>query len=317
MKKIDVELRGSTGYVGEELLGVLESHPGVGRIDCVQAEDEPSERAETSFLALPPGLSGEVAGHLVKAGKMVIDLSGDLRFEDPKQYEKWYQKPHPAPNLLPVVYGLPEMNRDEIRGSWIVSVPGCYPTATLLGLLPLIENGLLEPDKSLIVTAFSGYSGAGKKGPGGETDDQVLYSMGRDHRHVGEMEQFTGNNNINFMATRSDNIFRGLLSTIGAVLRNGVEAGDVREAFVQKYADEPFVKMLEDGEKLSQTYAADTDLCAILQKITVGRDTDITALLASNIDNLRKGSATQAIQCFNLMHAFDETTGLTPKSAAS
>jgi len=309
MSEINVAVWGSTGHAGEELVGILNKHPNVGEITTVGRElPSDLDAIEVVFLALPHGVSGKIAGSLAKCGAKVVDLSGDLRFPSAQEYERWYPDAHPAPELLPVPYGLPEYNRDQIAGSDVVAVAGCYPTATLLGVRPLIEAGLLAYDARLIVDAQSGRSGRGKKPvPENQEGNVIPYSIGHQHRHVGEMQQFTNRHEINFNPMTVDT-FRGMLVATKAELSHvGISTDTVLSVLSDRYRDAPFVQITDSEEQVTFRSAAGSDLCVIGAVADNGYVT-----VHSSIDNLRKGAASQAVQVFNIMHGLEETAGLTP-----
>lgn len=314
MSELNVAVWGASGFAGQELVGILQGHPDVSNIRKVGREDPIwLEDSETAFLALPHGDSGRVAGNLAVSGNVVIDLSGDLRFPTPEEYEVWYDRDHPAPELLPAPYALPELYRHEIDESRVISMPGCYPTATLLGAVPLVEGGLLKPDSMLAVSALSGVSGRGKK----PTDlthfmtmsgNTIPYNSGRAHRHVGEIERFLGGRSIVF-SPKVVPIERGMLVETISQLEDGVTAEDVSDTFREAYDEEPFVKVLPEGENPDIHMSVRSDGCYI--GYTVMRK---MLLVISSIDNLRKGAASQAVQAFNIVHDLPETTGLKPIS---
>lgn len=311
MSTVNVEIRGD-GPVGQELNTILPGHPEIGEVSLIGRQDKPSEDADAYFLALPHGESAATAEKLVKLGKKVLDLSGDLRFPRASDYEKWYGiKHHPTPGLLPVPYGLPEINREEIAGQSLVSVPGCYPTAALLGILPFIRNGFVENEDEISVVAFSGYSGAGKMRDYEEQDDIEFYDIGHRHRHVGEMEQFTNGRRISFSPAIIKNISRGLVVHSTLDLGKPAKPSVIEEVLEYTYRNEPFVsvKSTDKERQFNLDRTIGKDICTVGAVATKNK-----ILVVSNLDNLRKGSAAQAVQNFNLMFGFDETTGLTPKN---
>ncbi len=313
MSEIDVAVWGHSGFAGQELVEILQSHPNVDNIRRVGREmPDDLDSTEVAFLALPHGPSGEAAGKLAVAGHVVIDLSGDLRFPRPEDYSKWYGQSHSAPELLPVPYALPELYGDCIAGNQVVSMPGCYPTATLLGSVPLIENGLIKPDSTLVVNAISGVSGRGKQ-PTELTHfmtmsgNAITYNTGRVHRHVGEIEQFLDGRTI-FFSPMVIPIERGMLVQTTAELQDNVDIDEVIETFEEAYSDEPLVKVLSYDEKGNLPDIHDsvrTDGCYI--GFVVSRN---TIHIVSSIDNLRKGAASQAVQVFNILNDLPELTGL-------
>lgn len=314
MGQVNVEVLGA-GTVGKELESILSGHPNIENVELIKRGEQLSEAAEVSFLALPHGESAKYAEKVLELGKKVIDLSGDLRFKTAAEYEKWYGQPHPAPSLLPVVYGLSEKNRKHITGQNIVAVPGCYPTAVELGIMPLIDTKLIKQNEPIIVSAISGYSGRGKQQGKASAPDITPYKHGRAHRHVGEIEQFTDGRNVLFFPEVAEDIERGILARTHLRLRKRVESSLVRMALEEAYQDEPFVKVLDSEEGMPTHQLAvnsEPDSCVINFSENKG-----VVTVYSNIDNLRKGAASQAAQCFNLMQGFEETAGLLPKSESS
>ena len=209
--RIPVGILGAAGYAGQNLVEILVHHPNVELVFAtsnskagqfiagtdlryIRSDDIRFDLVDAVFLALPHKASAPIAKQALDAGKRVIDLSADLRFTDPAEYAKWYDIEHPHPELLPVPYGLPELYRDHIVDAQAIGVPGCYPTATLLGLYPLLKVEGISLDAPIIVDAKSGISGAGRVPSDSnhfvEVSNNVIpYKAGHTHRHVGEMEQ--------------------------------------------------------------------------------------------------------------------------------
>jgi N-acetyl-gamma-glutamyl-phosphate reductase len=323
---------GAAGYAGQDLVEILARHPEVRMVfatsntysgDCVPGTNlrySPSEEADLStvdvvFLALPHTASAPVAAEARNAGVKALDLSADLRLNSTEAYEKWYKTAHPNPELLPVPYGLPEINRDALRGVDLVAVPGCYPTTTLLGLYPLLKAGMIASGVPIVVDAKSGVSGAGRVPKPNTHFVEVFgnlspYSVGRTHRHVGEIEQEMGK--IDPIA--GPLIFtphllpvdRGLMASIYITLKAGYDSKDVQSLYEQTYADEPLVDVLQSGELATLRHVVRRNNCAISVTAVLPQHVHITSVT----DNLRKGAASQAVQDFNLMFDLLETTGL-------
>lgn len=334
---INVGVYGATGYAGYELLRWLGRHRGVrvvfttsesqagrslaqvfpGPLDgALLAPDEAAlDGVDVVFLALPHGVSASKVQGIRAAGPRVIDLSADLRLRDADVYAAWYGHAHPVPELLPVPYGLPELYRAGLRGASLVANPGCYPTSVLLGLAPLLRAGVLA-GQSVVVDAKSGVSGAGRV-PKQQThfvevhDSLAPYSIGRVHRHVGEMQQEAGRLSP---AGAPEIIFsphllplsRGLLSTMYAQVPLDWGEADVFGLYAEAYAEEPFVRVLPPGTLATIAHTAHTNVCAI--SLTLVRPGFL--IVVASIDNLVKGAAGQAIQNLNLMFDFDEREGL-------
>jgi N-acetyl-gamma-glutamyl-phosphate reductase len=322
---------GASGYTGLDLVELLGKHEAARLVFAtsntyanqnVPGTDLhyiPSEAADLSsvdavFLALPHKTSAQFARRAVDAGVKVVDLSADLRIDDPEVYATWYGS-HPHPELLPVPYGLPEIHRDRLRDASIVAAPGCYATATLLGLYPLLQSNGLELTAPIIVDAKSGVSGAGRS-PSERTHfvevygNLTPYNTGRSHRHIAEIEQ-----EINrFGAYGSPLIFtphllpvdRGLMASLYVTLSYNMGVEKVHNLYSNVYADEPLVRVLPPGENATLRHAVRTNTCVI----SVQPVNDQMVYITSVIDNLRKGASAQALQCFNLMMGLPETMGL-------
>jgi N-acetyl-gamma-glutamyl-phosphate reductase len=329
---IRVGVYGASGYAGLDLVEILSHHPDVDLIfatsnthagDFVPSTDLryiPTDSVDFSsvdmvFLAVHHRTAAPLARRALDAGIKVIDLSADFRLETAEAYQTWYGIAHPHPELLPVPYGLPEMNRDNLRGTKLLAVPGCYPTTTLLGLYPLLRVSGLALDTPLIVDAKSGVSGAGRAPKDNTHFVEVYgnltpYSVGRKHRHVGEIEQ---------MLQKYDNygdsliftphllpVARGMMASIYVTLNYNMTSDRVHSLYTNVYADEPMVTVLPLGREATLKDAVLRNICAI----SISPVTERHLLITSVTDNLRKGAASQAVQCFNLMFDLSETTGL-------
>jgi N-acetyl-gamma-glutamyl-phosphate reductase len=336
-----VAVVGGSGYTGGELLRLLAGHPSV-RVAAVTSERSAGKRveevfpnlrgfvellyepldperiakaADLVFLALPHKEAMDAAAVFHARGKKVVDLSADFRLRDPKLYEQWYGTPHRHVGLLKqAVYGLPEIHRQAIRSAALVGNPGCYPTAALLGLLPLLTHRVADP-QSLIVDAKSGVTGAGRglalpyHFPEAH-DGLAAYKVGG-HRHLPEMVQ-----EIEALAEAQVNLTftphlvpmdRGILATIYATLTRPCTTADLADLARETYAGEPFVQVLPPGELPNVKHLRGTNLCRI--GLHAEQRTH-RAIVVAAIDNLVKGAAGQAIQNMNLMLGLEETAGL-------
>ncbi|CAN5776588.1 N-acetyl-gamma-glutamyl-phosphate reductase [soil metagenome] len=337
--RIRVGVIGATGYVGGELLRLLERHPNV-RIAGLQArgrEREPvgvthahlagtgrtvdaalPKDVDAVFLALPHGAAAAIVPELVSRGVTVIDLGPDFRLRDPADYPRWYGFEHPEPELLGrSVYGLPELHRGELAGLArgpvsIVGSPGCYPTATLLALAPLAREGLIA---DLVVDAKSGVSGAGREAKPELTYSEInesvkAYGIGG-HRHVAEIEQELGRLGGGSGARRVDFLphlvpmTRGILSACHVRPSRPVSQAELDALYRDVYADEPFVTVM--AAPPSTKHVLGSNHC----RVHVSADERTGRVLAIGvIDNLVKGAAGQAIQAFDLAFDLPETAGL-------
>jgi N-acetyl-gamma-glutamyl-phosphate reductase len=339
-----IAIVGATGYSGEELIRLLQRHPGV-ELACVTSRQYAGKAlgavypkfqglkydalafsasdpvavvasgARVVFLALPHGLAAGVARPLLDAGLRVIDLSADFRIKDQAAYKEFYGQDHPAPELLSQsVYGLPELHRGKIAGANLVASPGCYPTSIILPLVPLLKAGLVDPE-SIIVSSMSGVSGAGRKVDADylfvECNESVRpYAVPR-HRHLPEIEQELGYASggeviINFTPHLIP-VNRGILSTIYVAPAKGATPQKISEAMGQSYKNEPFIRLL--GEELYP----DIKNVAYTNFIDIAWRHDPRTgrfIVMSAIDNLIKGASGQAVQSMNLMCGLPETLGL-------
>jgi N-acetyl-gamma-glutamyl-phosphate reductase len=326
-----VAIAGATGYAGRELLRLVARHPhasltaamasngassagsaaaSLARVwdgEILPFDEQRLAAAEVVFLALPEAAAARVAPALVARGVRVIDLSGAFRLADPALRERWYPETGDVP--AGAVYGLPEAISDgDLAAAALVACAGCYPTASLLPLLPLVRRGLLHTGYGVVIDAKSGVSGAGKT-PSERTHfsechgSVAAYAL-FGHRHVPEMEQALGCG-VTFVPHLVP-LDRGILCTIYARLADGVRAAQVTEALEDAYANAPFVRLW--GDTLPEIkHVAHTNFCDIGWRIdeTAGR-----VVLVSCIDNLLKGAAGQAVQVFNKALGYDERAGL-------
>lgn len=279
--------------------------------------------AEVIFLALPHGVAAEFAAPLVAAGRRVIDLSADFRLKDPKVYHDYYGHSHPGPGLLSqAVYGLPETHRAEIRNAQLIACPGCYPTSILLPILPLLKAGLIK-STGIIADSKSGVTGAGRK-----VAEEYLFAECHEslrpyavtrHRHLGEIEQelsgAAGHPVIIQFTPHLIPMNRGILSTIylppaehfaGLEKMHELE-GEIGGCFQNAYGQEPFIRLMDQTELPDVKDVTGTNLVEIGWRIDprTGR-----LIVMSALDNLLKGASGQAVQNFNILHGFPETTGL-------
>ena len=338
---IKVAVVGASGYTGVELLRLLHCHPEVevacvtseqsagkpisdvfpslrGRCDLVLESVEPTAvaaKADLIFTALPHQAAMKVVPTFLALGKKVVDLSADYRLSDADEYARWYE-PHLSPELLAeAVYGLPEVRRAAIAGARLVANPGCYPTSIILGLLPLLQQGLIDP-ATIISDSKSGVSGAGRSAKVDNlycevNDGFKAYGVGGVHRHIPEIEQelslLAGEKLTISFTPHLVPMDRGILSTIYATLRQPADAAALLELYRERYANEPFVRVLPLGQFPSTAFVKGSNCCDI--GLTVDQRTG-RVIVVSAIDNLVKGASGQAIQNMNLLCGFPETMGL-------
>ena len=328
-----VGILGASGFLGAELLRLCAAHHdlevalaaadtqagvAVGELypslawaypDVVFAPSEPdlADGLDLVFLALPHGASQSVVPELRSKVGRVVDLAADFRLTDPAAYPAWYGQEHAAPELLgQFTYGLPELHRDEIADADAVAVPGCYPTAAILALAPLVAGGLVATD-SVIVDAASGVSGAGRPPKPTTTFcavDEDLQAYGLcDHRHTPEMEEALGANVL--FTPHLAPMNRGILATCYARPTGATSTEAVLGALEDAYRDEPFVVVSERSPSTKATLGSNSAHLTARHDERTGWVISICAL-----DNLVKGGSGQAVQCANLLLGLEETAGL-------
>jgi N-acetyl-gamma-glutamyl-phosphate reductase len=268
--------------------------------------DKLAASTDAVFLALPDHAAAEVAPPLLARGKRVFDLSGAFRLRDAESRRRWY--PKTADPAQPVVYGLTEQNRDQLRDSTLVACAGCYPTAAILSLRPLLRAGLLTTTAPIIIDAKSGVSGAGKTPTERTHFSECHGSLSAygvfEHRHAVEIEQELGTP-VTFVPHLLP-IDRGILETIYAVLTPGAGEAEVAAALHAAYDGSPFVRLT--GRDLPEIkHVAHTNFCDIGWRVN---DATHQLVLVACIDNLVKGAAGQAVQNFNVAYGLDERLGL-------
>jgi N-acetyl-gamma-glutamyl-phosphate reductase len=302
------------GYAGHPLAQVFPHLASLDLPPLVTSDRVDWRKIDVVFGGLPHGTAHAEIAKLPENVK-VIDMSADFRLRDPRTYAEWYGGEHLAPKILKdAVYGLTEHYRDKIRNARIVACPGCYPTAVLLALLPLVKAKLILT-VDIIIDAKSGVSGAGRTLKQNilfcETGEGLSpYGIGS-HRHVPEIEQELGLAarsavTVNFTPHLAP-MSRGELCTCYVPLSGKATATGLRAALIKAYAESPFVRVVDDGVIPATQHVRGSNFChiGVFADRLKGR-----AIVVSAIDNLVKGSAGQALQNFNLMHGFDETLGL-------
>ena len=332
-----IAIIGVAGYTALELIKILLRHPEAeiavvtdvqegrphvamihpslaGRLDlCVEnlSPAEVAARADCVFTCLPHGVSASLIPHLLDGGTRVVDFSADYRLDDAEVFATWYGQKHGDPERLgKVVYGLPELFRDRIADAPLVANPGCFPTSAILPLAPLLKGGLIQP-RGIIVDSKTGVSGAGRT-PRLTThypecnESMSAYNLGR-HRHTPEMEQILGTvagNPVELIfSPHMVPMDRGILTTTYSQPVGQPNEEKVLQTLRDFYADEPFVRVVDHlpGTKDS----AHTNFCDLTARIVRDR-----VLTISCLDNLIKGASGAAVQNFNIMYGYPETTAL-------
>jgi N-acetyl-gamma-glutamyl-phosphate reductase len=341
-RRVPVGIVGASGYGGVQLVRLLMDHPEVELVYLggessagkpladiyphlthavnlsVEAVDPEiiAHRCEVVFLSVPNGLACQIAPTLLEKGCKVLDLSADYRFSDLATYTNWYGKERSDRAVASTaVYGLPELYRDRIAEAQLIGCPGCYPTASLLALSPLLKQGLIVPETA-IVDAKSGTSGGGREAKINmllaEADNSLAaYGVGR-HRHTPEIEQIcselAGHEVMIQFTPHLVPMVRGILATVYATLRDpGLVRDDLITIYRAFYRNSSWVKICDSGIYPQTKWACGSNLCYI------GLEVDARTgriIVMSAIDNLIKGQAGQAIQCMNIMMGWDETLGL-------
>ena len=340
--KTAVGIIGASGYGGVQLVRLLLEHPQVEivylggdssagkkfatlyphlahRVDfAIEAIDLTvvAKRCEVVFLGLPNGLACKMAPELVAKGCKVLDLSADYRFRDLDTYTAWYKSDREdSETAAQAVYGLPELHREKIKQASLIGCPGCYPTATLLALIPLLKQGMILPETA-IIDAKSGTSGGGRQAKTNMLLAEADSSLGAygvaSHRHTPEIEQTCSElarQEVRVQFTpHLVPMVRGILSTVYASLRDpNLVTEYLITIYNVFYRSSPFVKILNQGIYPQTKWACGTNLCYI--GIEVDQRTGRVIVLSA-IDNLVKGQAGQAVQCMNLMLGLPEDLGL-------
>ena len=339
MDKLHVSIVGGSGYTGSELLRLLVNHPYIEidqitsrqddgknvtdifpfmpkkiKISFVHPDNANFEKSELIFFATPNGIAMNFAEKLVSKGKKIIDLAADFRIKNIKLWEQWYAMKHACPRLVDTaVYGLSELKKNEIKSAKIIANPGCYPTAILLALYPLLNKKIIN-EQSIIIDAKSGISGAGKK-----NDDNLLMSEAYDnfnaysvqgHRHEPEIEE-----NLKVITNTKDikalfvphllPMVRGIYATIYVDLNEDLSEQELDSIYSEAYSQSIFVNFMGINKIPKTKMVRGSNQC----KISCYKRGNKVVIL-STIDNLVKGAAGQAIQNLNIMFNFQEDAGL-------
>jgi len=329
-----VGILGGSGFTGEELLRILSNHPrteviaissrellGQSTNQIVEGSEltfvEPNSdifyECEAIFFATPHGISMDIVGSYVEKNIKIIDLSADFRLKDINLWEEWYGSKHSEEELLSEsVYGLTELNLHKIKSARLIAVPGCYPTSGLLGVLPLLDSQLKI--ESIIIDAKSGISGAGRQTVKNNLSKEIkdnfrAYGL-EGHRHLPEIKEYVELVSgypikLNFLPHLIPTM-RGIYSTIYIQLKE-LKVLDIRDLYDSYYKDSPNVTIMRPGEVPDIKSIANTNNCHISVNHS---NIPNQVVVISSIDNLVKGAAGQAVECYNLMNGFDQSTGL-------
>lgn len=341
MEAVKASIVGASGYSGLELIRLLLSHPEVeintivsptnaginvhevfphltniqvSQFEALEAEELACE-SDVIFFATPAGISSQSIPKLLEKSVPMIDLSGDFRLRDGDLYEKWYNHSSPPDEALTkAVYGLSEYYSEDITTADLIANPGCYPTATLLGILPIIESGWANPN-SLIIDGKSGLSGAGRKtsltAHYSEVNENVsAYKLGK-HQHIPEIEQIISNKigedvTVSF-STHLVPLTRGMMCSMYVNLNQDLSETEVIDLYQSTYENHPFIRVMPEGKWPTTKGVSGSNYCDIGLSIDP-RTKRLTVI--SVIDNLMKGAAGQAVQNMNLRFGYPETAGL-------
>jgi len=337
---IKVGIVGGTGYTGVELLRLLSVHPDVeltaitsrkedglpvadmfpslrGKVELAFSAPDKVDltKCDVVFFATPHGVAMAQAPALLAAGVKVIDLAADFRLKDQATFEEWYKIPHTCPQLLEeAVYGLPELNREAIKGARLIANPGCYPTTMQLGFYPLLKANLVDTS-ALIADAKSGVSGAGRK-----AEISTLFSESSDnfkaygvsgHRHtpetVAQLQRFTGMPVGLVFTPHLVPMIRGMHATLYARLTTPMDNEALQALYEEQYIDSPFVDVMPFGSHPETRSTRGSNMLRLALH-RPGNGNTVVILVVQ--DNLVKGASGQAVQCMNLMFGVDEAKGL-------
>ena len=337
---VRVGIVGATGYAGEQLVWILNSHKDVSiefysshnyaniefseiyrnytgfiQDKCIDMEQAFNrlDSIDVLFIALPHGKAFKLTEKALSIGVKVIDLGADFRLNSQNEYEAWYELKHESSALLDcAVYGLSELNRDEIKNCKLLANPGCYPTATILGLAPLLKNKIVDAN-SIIIDAKSGISGAGRSASIAtlftECNESIKAYGVPGHRHTPEIEQelskLAGEASVVTFTPHLIPMNRGILSTCYSTLKVDLTMEELKDLYLDFYKDEYFVKILDT---LPETrWVRGSNLCHIGMRLDKRTN---RVIIISAIDNLIKGAAGQAVQNMNIMFGLPEAEGL-------
>ncbi|OGJ82961.1 N-acetyl-gamma-glutamyl-phosphate reductase [Candidatus Peribacteria bacterium RIFOXYC2_FULL_58_10] len=339
-RQIDVAIIGTSGHASAELIKILASHPHAritalvtGNKHCAGTSiaqlhpdlagcidrkcellqpNEIAERCDVAIAATPTEESLRYVPEIIGAGKKCIDLSGAYRLHDSATFREHYSLEHTDPaNLGHAVYGLPELFREKIRMAMLIANPGCYPTASAIGIAPALKRGLVDTRQPIIIRAISGYSGAGVKYQ--PTSGVRPYKIAR-HQHTPEIAQVcmdylldchgeARDMQVSFAPRINDDSARGIDADSSMILSGPFDEDDIRAAYEAFYASEPFIDVLRTEPDVKNVVGTNG------AHVAVWKEGNLLHVI-STIDNLRKGAASQAIQNLNLLCGFEETAGL-------
>lgn len=308
--KVDLKYITSKTYEGSPYSSIYENYRGVFTKVC-EGKDLENMSAEVDliFMALPHGIVSKEINSTILEKTKIIDISADYRLKDKEVYEKWYGTKHGSPEFLEEsVYGLCEKNRKDIKSARLVSNPGCYPTCTILSLMPLLEEGIIDKN-NIIIDAKSGVTGAGRGLNLGThytecNETMKAYSIGS-HRHTPEIEEQLGT--LVSFTPHLIPMNRGILTTSYGNLKEDMGYEDIKNIYEKYYQDEYFIRLTEEGVFPETKWVKGSNFCDIGLKIDKRTN---RIIVVGAIDNMMKGAAGQAVQNMNIMFGLEENTGL-------
>jgi LysW-gamma-L-alpha-aminoadipyl-6-phosphate/LysW-L-glutamyl-5-phosphate reductase len=339
---VEAAILGGSGYAGGELLRLLLDHPEVNvtqvtsrarakrfvhtvhpnlrkRTQLKFIAPEELKECDVLFACTPHGATAPQVDELLAKAPIVVDLSADFRLRNASDYDVWYGWEHPRPELIPnTVYGMPELHREEIKSSNYIASPGCTATASILGLVPLVQAGVIDTSIPIIIEAKTGSSGAGAAATGGSHHPERAGSMRSykptGHRHSAEIlqELATGDGqpNVSFSVTSVEAV-RGILATSHVHLTDELQDKDLWKIFRGSFGQEPFIRLVKEKSGIHRY--PDPKILSGTNYCDVGWEIDPhgkRVVVMAAIDNLMKGAAGQAVQAFNIRCGLDESTGL-------
>ena len=315
-KEVEVAWYGSRSYIDQKYADVYQNFFKLVDAKCMDDNMAAlADEVDVIFTATPQGLCASLVNEEILSKAKVIDLSADFRIKDVKKYEKWYGIEHKSPQFIDeAVYGLCEINREDIKKARLIANPGCYPTCSTLSIAPLAREGLIDMD-TLIIDAKSGTSGAGRgaKVPNlyCEVNENIKAYGVATHRHTPEIEEqlsyISGKDvTLNFTPHLIP-MNRGILVTAYAKYKEGVTKEQIREAYVKAYQDEYFVRVLDEGVCPETKWVEGSNFVDVNVKVD---ERTHRVIMMGAMDNITKGAAGQAVQNMNLMFGFDEAEGL-------
>ena len=340
MDKLKIAIAGGSGYTGGELLRILLSHPGadINQITSERFKGKTAsklhpnlrkrtelkftslnelEKCDVLFLCLPHKSSSKRIHEFINIAGKIIDLSGDFRLNDADEYKKWYGEEHPNKEYLgKFVYGIPELHREDMKNAKLISSAGCNATTAILGLYPLYKNKLADIKKTVAEVKVGSSESGNESNPGSHHPERagcVRSFMPTGHRHTAEVIQelsFGEKIDFHFSATSIDMV-RGVLATSHVFLNEDLDEKDIWKIYRKEYSDEPFIRIVKESDGIYRY--PEPKLLYGTNYCDIGFEKDKNSnrgVVISAIDNLMKGAAGQAVQAFNLMNGFAETTGL-------